>query len=55
MIIIDIFLVILFAVIFNWAVNMQVLAIYEKGKREKTTAIVLALIAAVLLGVISRV
>lgn len=55
MIILDIILVILFAVVFNWAVNVQVLAIYEKNKRDKTIAIILALVAAVILGVITRV
>lgn len=52
---VDILLIVLYAVVFSWAVNVQVLALYEKNKRDKTLAIVLAIIAALLLGVISRV
>lgn len=55
MIIVDIVLIILFAVVFNWAVNVQVLALSEKNKRDKTIAILLALSAAIILGVITRV
>jgi hypothetical protein len=55
MIIIDILLVLSFAIIFNWAVNVQVLAIYEKNKRDKSIAIALALLASVILGLITRV
>jgi uncharacterized membrane protein len=55
MILVDIALVIAYAIIFSWAVNVQVLAMHEKNKKDKTLAIVLAVIAALLLGVISRV
>jgi len=53
--ILDIVLVLLFAVVFSWAVNVQVLAIYEKNKRDKSLAIALAIVAAIILGVIVRV
>jgi len=53
--ILDIVLVLLFAVIFSWAVNVQVLAINEKNKRDKSLAIALAIVAAIILGVIVRV
>jgi hypothetical protein len=53
--IIDVLLIILFAIVFSWAVNAQVVAIYEKNKRDKTIAILLAVLAAIILGVIVRV
>lgn len=51
----DFILVIIYAIVFSWAVNVQVLAIHEKNKRDKTLAIVLAVLAAIILGIISRV
>lgn len=51
----DICFMLLFAMVFNWAVNMQVLAHYEKQKRDKIVAITLAFLAAVVLGFLSRV
>jgi hypothetical protein len=52
MILFNIILIVLFAVIFNWSVNMQILAISEKTKKEKTIAIVVSFLLALLLGII---
>jgi ABC-type Mn2+/Zn2+ transport system permease subunit len=46
---------VLFAVLFNWAVNVQVLANYEENKRDRLIAIVLSFVLAVVLGIISQV
>lgn len=53
--IIEILLIAVYAVLFNWAVNMQVLAISEKNRKDKTTAILISLSAAIILGVITRI
>lgn len=50
----DIILIIAFAVIFNWAVNLQILSHIEKNKNEKLAQILLAFLAALVLGLLSR-
>lgn len=55
MIMLDILLILLFAIVFNWSVNMQILAISEKTKRDKTIAIIISFLLAVLLGTIARI
>jgi hypothetical protein len=50
--IVEILLIISFAIFFNWSVNMQILAVSEKGKKDKTVAIIISFILAILLGII---
>lgn len=52
--ILDIVLIFVFAIIFNWAVNLQILYQVEKNKRDKTIELILALAAAIILGILSR-
>lgn len=50
--ILNIILLVLFSLIFNWSVNLQILAQVEKNKRDKLIAIVMAVFGSLLLGVI---
>lgn len=52
--ILDIILIAIFAIIFNWAVNLQILSHIEKNKNEKLVQILLAFLAALVLGFLSR-
>lgn len=50
----EIILIVVFAVIFNWSVNLQILSHIEKNKNEKLVQILLAFLAALILGFLSR-
>lgn len=51
----DAIFMLLFIIFFNWSVNMQVMAKFEKGKREQLIAIAIALFCSIVLGILIRV
>ncbi len=53
--IVDILLIILFAVLLNWSVNLQILFQFEKNPRSRLIAFMIGILASIALGIIIRV
>lgn len=48
----NVIFVILFVVLFNWAVNLQIVAQLDNNNRSKTIAVIMNIAVTILLGII---